>query len=90
MAICCALHDILCMFTHVGLPLKCCKKKKTTTTTKQGKVKARGRMESCWDAARFRENWAYPGGFGGYLILFMMHILTKFMQGMLSNTQILR
>ena len=26
MAICCALHDILCMFTHVGLPLKCCKK----------------------------------------------------------------
>ena len=30
---------------------------------KRGKVKARGCMESRWDAARFRENWAYPGVF---------------------------
>ena len=22
-------------------------------------------MESCWDAARFRENWAYPGVWEG-------------------------
>ena len=47
-AICCALHNILCMYIHVGLPLKCCKKKNNL----QGKVKARGRVENCWDAAR--------------------------------------
>ena len=42
MAICCALHDILCMFTHVGLPLiKCCKKqlaRQSKSTWPHGKL----------------------------------------------------
>ena len=32
-AICCALHDILCMFTQVGVPLKCCKKQLASKST---------------------------------------------------------